>query len=180
MLTSLEEFLTNSTPVHLVESITKYQQLSNQAPHLCQSCAYESQAGVAVASCLHCSIFLCASCVTMHKKLPVTSNHQVVGLDDIKSGKVSSNFILNQKQDLCTVHHDKPMELFCKKEGCFLCMGCAIVKHRDHQYDFIPQIVEEQIQDMELMLPYVDGKIYQLEQVMAEIEKQQHNIGKQS
>ena len=179
-LTSIEEFPTNTATLQLVELVTKYQETSKQAPPLCQSCLYESQAGMAVASCLHCDIFLCTSCVTVHKKLRVTSAHRVVSIDDIKSGKVDLNSVLNQKQDLCATHHDKPMDLFCKKEECFLCLGCAIVQHRDHQYDFISQIVEEQKQDIKLVLPHIKAKINQLGRAIADVEKRQMLIQKRN
>lgn len=176
-LTSVETFPTNTASLHLVESFTKYDQFSKRAPPLCQSCGCESQAGLAVASCLHCNIFLCAKCVIVHKKLPLTSIHKVVCLDDVKSGKIDLNSVLNCKQDVCSVH-DKPLELFCEKEKCFLCLGCAIVQHRDHPYNFISQIVEEQREEMCCKVPDVLKRVSQLEQAITEIEKQQFLIQK--
>ena len=172
-LNSVENFPTNAAVLHLVESVVKYHQFSKQAPPLCQSCAYESQAGLAVASCLHCNIFLCTKCVTVHKRLPLTSIHRVVRLNDVKSGKVDLNSVLNCKQGLCSIHHDRPLELFCKKERCFLCLGCAIVQHRDHPYDFISQVVTEQRGKMKLLMPDVKVKINKLEQAITEIERRQ-------
>ena len=118
-LTSIEEFPTNTAAVQLVKLVTKYQKTSKQALPLCQPCPYKSQAGMAVASCLHCDIFLCVSCVTVHEKLKVTNTHQVVSIEDIKSGKVDLNSVLNQIQSIWCTHHGKPMDLFCKKEECF-------------------------------------------------------------
>ena len=178
-LTSVEKFPTNTASLHLVESFTKYHQFSKQAPPLCQSCGCESQADLAVASCLHCNIFLCAKCVIVHKKLPLTSIHRVVCLDDVKSGKIDLNSVLNCKQDLCSIH-DRPLELFCKKERCFLCLGCAIVQHRDHPYNFISQIVEEQREEMHREVPDILNRISQLEQAIVEIEKQQLLIQKRT
>ena len=177
-LNSIEELPTNTAAIQLVELVTKYQETSKQAPPLCQSCPYESQAGMAVASCLHCDIFLCISCVTVHEKLRVTSTHQVVSIDDIKSGKVNLDSVLNQKQYICSTHHGKAMDLFCKKEECLICLGCAIVQHRDHQYDYISKIVEEQKQGIELVLPHMKANINQLEQVITDIEKRQLQMQK--
>ena len=36
-------------------------------------------------------------------------------------------------------------ELYCKKEECLVCLGCAVVNHHDHKYDFISQIAEANI-----------------------------------
>ena len=112
----------------------------------------------------------------VHRKLPLTSTHQVVCLNDVKSGKVGLNSILNQKQVYCPIHHDKPLELFCKQENCLLCLGCAIVKHRDHPYDFVSQTVEEQKEEMKLLLPDVEATVTLLEFAITEIENQQFQI----
>ena len=177
-LSSVKQFPSNTAALRLAEAVTKYQQLSEEAPPVCESCAHESHAGLAIASCLQCNVFLCANCLIVHKKLPLTRTHQIACLDDVKSERISFDVILNQKQDLCSVHNDRPLELFCKKEKCFLCLGCAIVKHRDHPYDYISQIVEEQREEMKNLLPDVKAKVNQLEVAVAEIEKQQLQIQK--
>ena len=173
MSATIETLPTNTGALQLVELVTMYEQLKKKAPPSCQLCESNTKA---VSSCLQCNVFLCTACEFSHKRLKLTSTHQINCLGDIKSGKVNLNSILDHKQELCSVHSDKYLELFCKNENCFICLGCAVVKHRDHQYDFISQVVEEQQQEIESMFPSVEVNIEQLEQARTEVQVMQEAI----
>ena len=163
----IEALPANTAAHQLVELVTMYEQLRQKTPPSCQLCESDSKV---ISSCLQCNIFLCSGCEFAHKRLKLTSTHQINCLDDIKSGKVDLNSILDHRQELCSFHPDKYLELFCKKENCFICLGCAVVKHRDHQYDFISQVVEEQQQEIKSMFPSIQENIEQLEQARARVE----------
>ena len=170
---TIETLPANTSARQLVELVTMYEQLNKKAPPSCQLCESNSKA---ISSCLQCNVFLCTACEFSHKRLKLTSTHQINCLEDIKSGKVNLNSILDHKQELCSVHSDKYLELFCKNENCFICLGCAVVKHRDHQYDFISQVVEEQQQEIESMFPSIEVNIEQLEQARSKVQVMQEAI----
>ena len=171
---SIETLPTNTGARQLVELVTMCEQLNKKTPPSCQLCECNSKA---ISSCLQCNVFLCTACEFSHKRLKLTSTHQINCLKDIKSGKVDLNSILDHKQELCSVHPDKYLELFCKNENCgFICLGCAVVKHRDHQYDFISQVVEEQQQQIKSTFPSIEMNIEQLEQARAKVQVMQEGI----
>ena len=144
-LISVENLPSNFSASHLVDIVEMQERVSKEAPPICQSCKARRNA---VASCAPCGIFLCGSCLEVHKTLKLTSSHHINSLDDIKSGKVTAPSILDHKQEYCSTHPDKPLELYCKKENTLICLGCAVVNHRNHQYDFISQVAKEHMQQI--------------------------------
>ena len=169
----IETLPANTAAHQLVELVTMYEQLRKKISPSCQLCESDSKA---ISSCLQCNVFLCSGCEFAHKRLKLTSTHQINCLDDIKSGKVDLNSILDHRQELCSFHPDKYLELFCKKENCFICLGCAVVKHRDHQYDFISQVVEEQQEEIKSIFPSIEVNIEELEQARARVEAMEQAI----
>ena len=147
----------------------------NEAPPTCQSCDGGENA---VASCVPCGVFMCSSCQGVHKRLKVTRSHQVIGLDDIKSGKVTIPSILDHKQEMCSIHPDKPLELYCKEEKSLICLGCAVVKHRDHQYDFISEVAKEQKKEISSTLPAFRAQLIKIKQAAINVQCMQKELQK--
>ena len=166
-LTSVEDLPSNFSASHLVDIVEMQERVSKEAPPTCQSCSSRRNA---VASCAPCGIFLCGSCLEVHKTLKLTSSHHINSLDDIKSGKVTAPSILYHKQEYCSIHPDKPLELYCKKENTLICLGCAVVNHRNHQYDFISQVAKEHKQQIRSGLASVKQQLKSLQQVAAEVK----------
>ena len=166
-LTTVEDLPSNFSASHLVDIVEMQERVSKEAPPTCQSCKARRDA---VASCAPCGIFLCGSCLEVHKTLKLTSSHHINSLDDIKSGKVTVPSILDHKQEYCSTHPDKPLELYCKKEDTLICLGCAVVKHRDHQYDFISQVAKEHKQQIRSGLTNVKQQLKSLQRAVAEVK----------
>ena len=62
-------------------------------------------------------------------------------------------------------------ELYCKKEECLICLGCAVVNHRDHKYDFISQIVEQYKEEIESTLPAFRAQLKHVQQAVTEVKR---------
>lgn len=97
-------------------------------------------------------------------------SHQIIGLDDIKSGKVAIPSILDHKQEMCSIHPDKPLELYCKEEKSLICLGCAVVKHCDHQYDFISEVAKEQKQEISSAIPTFRAQLTKINQATIDVQ----------
>ena len=164
-LSSLAELPSSFSITRLVDIVKMQDRLIKEAPPSCQSCSSKTRA---VATCAPCGIFLCAPCLDVHKTLKLTSSHQINSLDDIKSGKVTVPSILDHKKEMCSVHPDKPLELYCKTDKCLICLGCAVVTHRNHQYDFVDQIAKQHKSEIQKTLP--DLKL-QLERIQETTDK---------
>ena len=172
-LSSVEKLPASFSVSRLVDIVQMQDRLTNEAPPTCQSCSRNTRA---VACCTPCGIFLCSPCLDVHKTLKVTSSHQINSLDDIKSGKVTVPSMLDHKQEMCTIHPDKPLELFCKKEECLICLGCAVVNHRQHQYDFISQIAEQYKKEIQNTLPAFRTQLKHIQQAATEVKHMQQQI----
>ena len=145
----------------------------SEAQPTCQSCDGEENA---VASCIPCGVFMCSSRLGGHKRLIVTRSHQVIGIDDIKSRKVPS--ILDHKQEMCPIHPDKPLKLYCEEEKSIICLGCAVVKHRDHQYDFISEVAKEQKEEISSMIPAFRAQLIKIKQAAIDVQSMQEELQK--
>ena len=63
------------------------------------------------------------------------------------------------------------MELYCKKEKCLICLGCAVVNHCDHQYDFTLQIAEQYKEEIESTLPAFISQLKHVQQATTEVKR---------
>ena len=160
----------NFSAGRLVDIVEMQDRLNKETPPTCQSCQDKK---VAIASCAPCGIFLCESCLSVHKTLKLTSDHQINSLADIKSGKVTVPAILDHSQEMCSIHPDKPLELYCKQDKRLICLGCAVVQHRSHEYDFISQIAKVQKEEIVSTLPNFREHMKRVEQIATEVEQMQ-------
>ena len=174
-LSAVEKLPLNFFVSHLVDIVEMQDKVVNEAPPTCQSCDGGENA---VASCVPCGVFMCSSCLGVHKKLNVTRSHQVIGLDDIKSGKVAIPSILDHKQEMCSIHPDKPLELYCKEDKSLICLGCAVVKHRDHQYDFISEVAREQKKEISSTLPEFRAQVINIKLAAIDVQCMQEKLQK--
>ena len=172
-LSSVEKLPSSFSISRLVDIVEMQDRLNKEAPPMCQSCSSSTRA---VASCTPCGIFLCAPCLDVHKTLKLTSSHQINSLDDIKSGKVTVPSILDHKQEMCSIHPDKPLEMYCKQDKCLICLGCAVVQHRDHKCDFISQIAKEEKQRINRTLPKFGEQVEMVEQAAAKVKNTQEQL----
>lgn len=164
----------NFSAARLVDIVEMQDRLFyEETPPTCQSCQDKKDA---VASCTPCGIFLCKSCLGVHKTLRLTSSHQINSLADIKSGKVTVPSILDHSQEMCTIHPDKPLELYCKRDKCLICLGCAVVQHRSHEYDFISQIAKEQKEEVFSTLPNFREHMKHVKRIAAEVKQMQDQV----
>ena len=172
-LNSVEKLPSSFSISRLVDIVEMQDRLNKEAPPICQSCSSNTRA---IASCTPCGIFLCTPCLDVHKTLKMTSSHQINSLDDIKSGKVTVPSILDHKQEMCSIHPDKPLEMYCKKDKCLICLGCAVVQHCDHKCDFIFQIAKEEKEKINLALPKVREQVGRVEQAAAKVKNMQDQL----
>jgi len=173
LLTSTDTLPPNEPAQQLVELVTMEQQISGEIPPVCQSC--DNELG-AVALCLQCDVFLCTACVAVHKKLKLLSSHQVVSFDNIKTSKVDLRSIFDSKQEHCSVHPDQLLELFCKEEGCFICLGCAVINHRDHEYEEIFAVAQEHKEEIDCTLSDVRAALENLEKAVDGVRDRQSQV----
>ncbi|XP_072180439.1 uncharacterized protein [Diadema setosum] len=80
----------------------------------------------AVSYCQDCGKYMCESCEKGHKNWKLVSNHKVVAMSDVLSGKVPL-----ERRRKCKKHPNDDEEYFCPKcrEYIKFCSKCGMVRH---------------------------------------------------
>ena len=92
-----------------------------------------------VGRCLQCEVYLCKSCLDLHKKQVATRGHTTVLLEKIKEDGEKT---LHHPQK-CPLHENEEIKLYCRNCSKAICRDCTLVEHRDHQYDFVKNVSQE-------------------------------------
>ena len=66
--------------------------------------------------------------MSSHKALKFLKDHQVISLEDVKSGQVNLQSVLNKKPT-CSHHEGQPLSFFCESCGVLACRDCTVVNH---------------------------------------------------
>ena len=104
------------------------------------NCEHCDSGDSAVSRCSDCSVFLCEFCVTAHKRINATKNHQILSLIEVK--KLGSKALA--KPMLCSKHKGETLKLFCSTCQKTVCRDCTIVDHHEHKYDFVTDVAEKE------------------------------------
>ena len=110
---------------------------STGSPLNCEHC---DSGDSAVSRCSDCSVFMCEFCVTAHKRINATKNHQILSLTEVK--KLGSKALV--KPMFCSKHKSETLKLFCSTCQKTICRDCTIVDHREHKYDFVTDVAEKE------------------------------------
>ena len=125
---SIENLKTNFHLIGKLQDVAVREQLSSQEFSLvCDSCELKNEA---VSRCLDCSMYLCLSCQTVHRRIAVLSEHTVASLDDLRCGKFAKTFRRQRGVDECPKHH----RYYCEICEGLICRECPqIDQERDPQ-----------------------------------------------
>eukprot|EP00008_Paramoeba_atlantica_P003736 CAMPEP_0201489096 /NCGR_PEP_ID=MMETSP0151_2-20130828/21020_1 /ASSEMBLY_ACC=CAM_ASM_000257 /TAXON_ID=200890 /ORGANISM="Paramoeba atlantica, Strain 621/1 / CCAP 1560/9" /LENGTH=360 /DNA_ID=CAMNT_0047874577 /DNA_START=68 /DNA_END=1151 /DNA_ORIENTATION=- len=82
--------------------------------------------------CVSCGMQLCEKCSGEIHSIPAFRAHKV-----ISSNQKPPSFSTCEK-------HNKPKELYCKTCRELVCMLCVLGSHREHRYDTVSEIAEEE------------------------------------
>ncbi|XP_072017248.1 uncharacterized protein [Amphiura filiformis] len=106
-----------------------------------------------MARCLECNGFLCQKGVHLHQE-KLLKSHQVIKLEDIKSGKVNLKHLANKKKATCKEHEGQQLWFYCETCGVLICRDCTVVDHSkpDHTYVTLKSIVPEQRKKIEVLV----------------------------
>jgi len=108
---------------------------------LCELCKQEGKTSTSF--CQQCSRFMCTSCTGMHKNVPACASHDIVSIDDIGKSPTAPSIASHDTKAYCVRHQKNPLALFCNSCQSLICRDCTLVNHKDHQYDFIVEVVEK-------------------------------------
>ena len=115
--------------------------LTNDGPNaekiLCDNCESDD---AAIFRCSDCGIFLCQFCVESHKRSRSTKHHELLTMEELKSNPGPQKIAEKVR---CPKHKEEVIKLFCKTCQITICRDCTIVDHRQHEYGFVEEVIDE-------------------------------------
>ena len=126
---------------HLFEIQDAFEKVKEPQKVLCGMCKNVSR--IATSYCRDCGEFICATCADVHAHWEMFTKHEVVGIDEFEK-KVKQLDALKKVTLYCSLHQGKELELYCESCEELICHNCTVRKHKNHQYDLVSDIFEEQ------------------------------------
>ena len=116
----------------------------------CEVCEEEP----ATHRCVECAEFLCEGCYRPHRKMKATRDHTIQTLVEFKEKGVDRKI----RPVYCAVHTAKKEKhelVYCCIDCNFkpICMACALMEHKEHNYVEMEGAVTEQKVEIEQMIP---------------------------
>ncbi|XP_039990068.1 transcription intermediary factor 1-alpha-like isoform X2 [Xiphias gladius] len=133
---------------------------------LCMTCDDNTEAA---GFCLDCAEYLCATCVEAHQRVKFTKDHTIRQKTEV-SQEVRG--VSSQKPMFCEIHKPEPLKLFCETCDQLTCRDCQLVKHKDHNYQFLDDAYKNHKQHMERMTRQLQEKKKLIEEVSNSINNE--------
>ncbi|XP_039295155.1 E3 ubiquitin-protein ligase TRIM33 isoform X3 [Nilaparvata lugens] len=138
----------------------------------CGSCA---ETGV-TSWCVECAEFICDICVQAHMRLKITKDHTIKPKEEAEPESNAAHQGALPKSQLCSVHRQERLTLFCEACDRLTCRDCQLTTHRDHKYKFINEIAAETRTLISGLLSEVTYKRVLLKSAMKVIDDRQRLI----
>ncbi|XP_046557336.1 E3 ubiquitin-protein ligase TRIM9-like [Haliotis rubra] len=121
----VEEWVSQLKPSHVIQGLMDECGPGSKAAHvnICSVCKVQGKTTPATSWCSVCDDVFCDGCLEMHNMMPMSRDHEVVGLSDTTKRKAKQRL-------MCKLHKDEQIKLFCKDCRVAICHTCCSIKHR--------------------------------------------------
>ncbi|XP_070785497.1 transcription intermediary factor 1-alpha [Enoplosus armatus] len=126
---------------------------------VCMSCDDNTEA---TGYCVECVEFLCVTCIEAHQRVKFTRDHTIRQKEEMSPEAVG---ISTQKPVFCDIHKQEPLKLFCETCDRLTCRDCQLLKHKDHNYQFLEDAYKNHRQYLENMTQQLQEKRKAIEDV---------------
>ncbi|KAM9352169.1 transcription intermediary factor 1-alpha-like [Symphorus nematophorus] len=126
---------------------------------LCMTCDDNTEAA---GFCVNCVEFLCTTCVEAHQRVKFTRDHTIRQKAEVSQ---EVHGVSTQRPMFCDIHKQEPLKLFCETCDLLTCRDCQLVKHKDHNYQFLEDAYKNHKQHMESMTHQLQEKKKLIEEV---------------
>ena len=154
----IDGFTTFFTINNLLELLHIHENSAAETPVESIKCSSGLDENPAVARCLTCSDYLCESCCTIHRKLKMSKDHDVKTLNEIKQSDKKIGVQSLHKKQHCAEHEDELLKIYCKTCKKVMCLLCAVVTHKNHDYVVISAVRAELQKQLEKQISEVQAK----------------------
>ncbi|XP_061770492.1 transcription intermediary factor 1-alpha isoform X1 [Nerophis ophidion] len=145
---------------------------------VCMSCDDNTEA---TGYCLECVEFLCVTCIEAHQRVKFTRDHTIRQKEEMSPGRFKKEkkklfemlqcyvdtlpsisaeavAVSTQKPVFCDIHKQEPLKLFCETCDRLTCRDCQLLKHKDHNYQFLEDAYRNHRQYLENMTQQLQEK----------------------
>ncbi|XP_042601719.1 transcription intermediary factor 1-alpha-like isoform X3 [Cyprinus carpio] len=126
---------------------------------LCMSCDDNTEAS---GFCVECAEFLCLTCIDAHQRVKFTRDHTVQQIAEMSSEAMGAS---TQKPVFCDIHRQEPLKLFCETCDRLTCRDCQLLKHKDHNYQFLEDAYKNHKEHLENMTCQLQEKKKAIEDI---------------
>lgn len=123
-----------------------------KSSQVCMSCDDNTEA---TGYCVECVEFLCVTCIEAHQRVKFTRDHTIRQKEEMSPEAVGMS---TQKPVFCDVHKQEPLKLFCETCDRLTCRDCQLLKHKDHNYQFLEDAYRNHRQYLENMTQQLQDK----------------------
>ena len=141
----------------------------SKQPLNCQNCDIGD---AAVSHCTECGVFMCDFCVKAHKRINASKNHQIVSLEEVKSGSAKALI----KPSFCDKHAGETLKLFCQTCDRPICRDCTIIDHQGHKYAFVADAVDKEKGAVRELLKKTKSKAPALAKGVKAVEEMEERV----
>ncbi|XP_072042349.1 E3 ubiquitin-protein ligase TRIM56-like [Amphiura filiformis] len=129
-------------PAHFIintlqETLDKAKEAMKDA--VCGNCNLKK----ATSYCLDCKEFFCQTCHIAHDTLKTHKDHQVVSIEDVRSGNVM--LPVTASEDQKCKDHDETKKFYCETCEKPICRDCIMLGHLQHQYISLKNASKQQV-----------------------------------
>uniref|UniRef100_UPI0037E7685A transcription intermediary factor 1-alpha-like n=1 Tax=Semicossyphus pulcher TaxID=241346 RepID=UPI0037E7685A len=145
--------------VFVKDSVESPSSTVERTVQLCMTCDDNTEAA---GFCVNCVEYLCATCVEAHQRVKFTRDHTIRQKAEA-SREVHG--VSTLRPMFCDIHKQEPLKLFCETCDLLTCRDCQLVKHKDHNYQFLEDAYKNHKQHMESMTQQLQEKKKLIEEV---------------
>ncbi|XP_041833831.1 transcription intermediary factor 1-alpha isoform X2 [Melanotaenia boesemani] len=119
---------------------------------VCMSCDDNTEA---TGYCVECVEFLCVTCIEAHQRVKFTRDHTIRQKEEMSPEALG---LSTQRPVFCDIHKQEPLKLFCETCDRLTCRDCQLLKHKDHNYQFLEDAYRNHKQYLETMTLQLQDK----------------------
>ena len=160
---------TNFAIKRLIEIFKKRQESMHittaQTKVICGEC---EEGGLAVVWCVDCESFQCEECLKQHQRMKRLKLHTTMPLEDFM--RSPQQVIALSKPENCKDHSMQSLDLYCQTCNTLICRDCTIVDHRQHQYNFVNTLANEEHAKIKMAAASLKTMLEQVNSVIKKVE----------
>ena len=160
--------------VFLQETIRAQDNTTKTAEVTKHMCACEENLE-AESFCTDCKEWLCNQCVSAHKRVRITKDHEILVGDSVPK---MDNSVADQNL-FCKQHRHEKLKFFCEDCQKLTCRDCQLVEHKDHKYQFLNEATVNYKLQLETNLAMMVERSKKLSQVHSMIEQRLTQVKEQ-